>query len=248
MREGETVDALVEATLGYLESEFDYVLTWIGLYEHSDHKIQGKGGKTPGGDVALLKQRITLNPGDLFEQVVVQQRPLGVPDLREETRAGDWRKVAQKMNVQGAIIFPIRHKEQCFGVTMLGSSLWGVSPHSDEKARLSTVLGSLAAAIYQMEQENRRQQTKRPDEPLLVLLTKLRSLPTLKQRLELVVTETQRFIAPSRTNIYWFEPQQQYFWRRVSSSTLHGNTDEQAMGITAQEISGFYQTLAADQV
>lgn len=247
LREEETSSGLIQTTLEYLHSEFDYALVWIGLYDRVAHQLIGGGGITPVGDVPTLKQRISLNPGDLLEQVVIQQRPLGVPDLREEARAGEWRKVAKKMSIQGTVIFPIRHKNQCFGVTILGSTLWGVSPHSEEKARLSTVLGSLAAALYQQEQERQRQLTKRPDEPLLSLMVKLRSLPTLKQRLNAIVDETHRFIGADRTNIYWFEPQQRYFWRRVSSSPGR-NEDAHATGISAQEVNTFYQSLAADQL
>jgi GAF domain-containing protein len=246
--EGENLDVLIQITLNYLQSEFDYALIWLGLYERMGHRLVGKGGVSPNGDVPILKQRITLNPGDLLEQVVIQQRPLGVPDLREEFRAGEWRRAAQKLGIQGTVIFPIRHKDQCFGVTLLGSTLWGISPHSEEKARLSTLFSGLAATLYRLEQDHQRLQTKRPAEPLLALLTKLRSLPTLTQRLEAIVEETHRFIMPDRTNIYWFEPEQRYFWRRVGNYTPRNEADVQTMGITAQDVNTFYQALTADQL
>jgi len=250
LREEEDADGLVKIALDYLQAEFAYGLVWLGLYERVDHRVVGKGGVTPTGDLTFLKQRINLNPGDLLEQVVIQQRPIGVPDLREEPRAGDWRKAAQKYNIQGTIIFPIRHKNRCFGVVLLGSALWGTSPHSDEKVRLSLILGGLAEAFYQLEMEQQRQQIKRPDEPLLSLLTKLRSLPTLKKRLESIIEETHRFIQPSRTNVYWYEPQRRYFWRRMGDRDKKpGIADAVAdMGIPVQEVSGFYQALTADQI
>jgi GAF domain-containing protein len=248
LREEENVDVLIDTTLGYLEAEFDYALIWIGLYERLEHRLVGHGGTAPLGDSAFLKQRFVLNPGDLLEQVVIQQRLVGVPDLREEPRAGDWRKAAQRYGIQGTIIFPIRYKDRCFGVTLLGSHLWGVSPHSEEKARLSMLLGGLAAALYQVEEEQQRQQTKRPDEPLLALLAKLRSLASLRQRLEAIVLETQQFIRPDRTNIYWFEPQRRYFWRRIGNRDLSATTEPPFTGIAVQEVNSFYQALAADQL
>ncbi|MBD1869171.1 GAF domain-containing protein [Cyanobacteria bacterium FACHB-471] len=251
LREEEDADVLIETTLTYLQAEFDYALIWIGLYDRLDHRLLGKGGKTPLGDVALLKQRLALQPGDLLEQVVIQQRLLGVPDLREEARAGEWRKAAQKFNIQGTIIFPIRYKDRCFGVALLGSHLWGVSPHSEEKARLSMMLGGLGAALYQIDADWQRQQTKRPGTPLLTLLSRMRSLPALDQRLEAIVTETHQFIGCDRTNIYWFEPNQRFFWRRMGrqKSTL-GTPDVNppAAEITVQEAPNFYQALAADQI
>lgn len=250
IREEEDTDGLVKLTLDYIQAEFAYALVWLGWYERVEHRLLGKGGTTPLGDSSFLRQRITLNPGDLLEQVVIQQRPIGVPDLREEPRAGEWRKAAQKFNIQGTIIFPIRHKDRCFGVVLLGSSLWGTSPHSDEKVRLSLILGGLAEAFYQVEMEQQRQQAKRPDEPLLSLLTKLRSIPTLKKRLEAIIDETHQFIAPNRTNIYWYEPQRRYFWRRIGNRDKNPGTADAVpdVGIPVQEVTGLYQALTADQV
>ncbi|MBD2092207.1 GAF domain-containing protein [Microcoleus sp. FACHB-1515] len=243
LREAESAEQLVEIALGYLQSEFSYALTWIGLYDRVEHRLIGQGGSTPTGDLSFLKQRLVLNPGDLLEQVVIQQRLVGVPDLREEPRAGEWRKAAQTFNIQGTIIFPIRYKEQCFGVTLLGSTLWGVSPHSEEKARLSMVLGELGAALYQADVEQQRQQTKRPDEPLLTLLAQLRSFTSLGQRLAAIAQQTQAFVQSDRTNIYWFEPERRYFWRRI------GTRDSiETPGINVQEVNSFYQALAADQL
>jgi GAF domain-containing protein len=250
LREEETADGLIKITLDYLQTEFHYALLWLGLYERVEHQLLGKGGVTPMGDNSFLRQRIHLNPGDLLEQVVIQQRPIGVPDLREESRAGEWRKAAQRFNIQGAMIFPIRHKDRCFGVILLGSTLWGTSPHTDEKVRLSLIFGGLAEAFYQHEMEQQRQQTKRPEEPLLNLLSKLRSLPSLKKRLEAIIDETHQFIAPARTNVYWYEPNRRYFWRRLGNRDKHANTTDKTpdVGIPVQEVTGFYQALTADQV
>ncbi|MGA7934202.1 MAG: GAF domain-containing protein, partial [Kovacikia sp.] len=251
LREEENADVLIDTTLAYLQAEFDYTLIWVGLYDRLEHRLHGKGGVMPGGQSSFLKQRFVLNPGDILEQVVIQQRPLAVPDLREESRAGEWRKVARNLNIQGTVIFPIRYKDRCYGVTLLGTSLWGASPRTDEKARLSMILGGMGAALYQIEVEWQRQQTKRPDQPLLALLTKLRSISGLGPRLEEVVEETHQFIQPTRTSVYWFERERRYFWRRVSNrqkATGFSETGQPASGITVQEVSGFYQALLSDQV
>jgi GAF domain-containing protein len=245
LREEETVDGLIKTALNYLQAEFSYALIWMALYDRQGHRLLGKGGHAPAGDNTFLKQNFSLNPGDLLEQVVVQHRPIGIPDLREEPRAGEWRRAGQKYSIQGTIVFPIRRKNDCFGVVLLGSPLWGTSPHAGEKARLSMVLGSLADGLYQLEGEQQRQQTKRSDQPLLSLLAKLRSLPNLKKRLDAVIEETHKFVQPDRTSIYWYEPQQRYFWKRQGSRTSEGQSD---LKIPVQEINGFYQALTADQV
>lgn len=251
LREEENADVLIDTVFSFLHTEFDYSLIWIGLYDRLEHRLFGKGGITPKGDPTFLKQRFLLSPGDLLEQVVIQQRPLAVPDLREELRAGEWRRAAQTFDIQGTVIFPIRYRDLCYGVALLGSAHWGASPRSDEKARLSMVLGELGTALYHIEADWQRQQTKRPDQPLLTLLTRLRSLSGLGSRLEAIVEETQQFIQPTRTNVYWFERERRYFWRRLGNRQRapgFNEANQPASGITVQELSGFYQALAADQV
>ena len=251
LREEEDSDVLIETVISFLKSEFAYSLIWVGLYDRLEHRLLGKGGVAPLPDAAFLKQRFTLNPGDVLEQVVIQQRPMAIPDLREELRAGEWRKAAQKYSIQGTVIFPIRYRDRCYGVALMGSPHWGISPKSDEKARLSMILGEFAASLFKIETEWQRQQTKHPDEPLLNLLTQMRSLSGLGPRLEAVVEETHQFIEPTRTSIYWYERERRYFWRRLGNrqrTTGFGEANQPASGITAQEVNGFYQALLADQV
>jgi GAF domain-containing protein len=260
LREAESADALMEATLSYLRSAFlkDYELIWIGLYDRVEHRILGKGGFTPGNikgegiHNSEMKQRISLLSGDILEQAVIQQRPLALADLRQEMRAGDWQKIAQKYNIQGAMLFPLCYRDRCLGVLMLGTHRWGTFPGTTEKATLNMVLGELAAVLNQTELEWQRQQQKRPDKPLLQQLDRTRSLPNFGKRLDVVIEETHKFLAPTRTSLYWFEPNQRYFWRRAtnhlprSQGLLDNNTP--ARGITAQEINSFYQQLVNDQV
>lgn len=251
LREEENADVLIETTLDYIQSEFSYDLIWIGLYDRLEHRLVGKGGITPSGDTPFLKQRFNLNPGDLLEQVVIQQRFVGVPDLRGEIRAGEWRRAAQEFGIQGTIVYPLRCKDRCFGVTLLGSHRWGVSPRSPEKALLSLLLGGLASSLYQIEVEWQRSATKRPDQPLFKLLDDLMQLPTLAQRLDAVVTMTQQFVAPTRTNLYWYSQERRYFWHRVGNRQpirRFGDLRTNSAGLTVAEVNDFYQALASGQL
>lgn len=251
LREEENSDVLIETVISYLQSELDYAVIWVGLYDRLEHRLLGKGGVLPIGEAAFLKQRFTLTPGDVLEQVVIQQRPVAIPDLREELRAGDWRRMAQRCNIQGTVIFPIRYRDRCYGVVLLGTLAWGISPKSDEKARLSMILGEFAATLYKIETEWQRQQIKYPAEPLVQLLEQMRSLTSLGARLEAVVEGTHRFIQPSRTSLYWYERERRYFWRRLGNRQRtigFGESKQPASGITVQEVSGFYQALVSDQV
>jgi GAF domain-containing protein len=251
LREEENADVLIETTLDYLAREFNYRLIWIALYDRLEHRLFGKGGITPTGDTIFLKQWFNLHPGDLLEQVVIEQRPIGVPDLQQESRAGEWRKAAREFGIQGTLLFPLRCKDRCFGVALLGSHLWGVSPRAAEKAQLSLLLGGLAAALYQIEVEWQRSSVKHPDRPLFQMLDQLMQLPTLAQRLEAVVKMTQQFVTPTRTNLYWYSPERRFFWHRVGNRQpipRLGSSRTSAPGLMVAEVNDFYQALAAGQL
>lgn len=251
LREEEDVDVLIETTISYLKEQFDYRLIWIALYDRLNHILFGKGGITPDRDTSFLRQRVVLSPGDLLEQVVIEQHPLGIADLQTEIRAADWRKIAEKFHIQGTIILPIRHKDRCLGLLLLGSERWGYLLTGEAKARLMMVLGELGAVLYQNEIDLQHKQTKRTDEPLLELLENLRTLTNLNQKLEAAVQATHKFVSPNRTNVYWFEREGRYFWCRMSNQLVkidRNSSNQQAAGITVQELSDFYYALAVNQI
>ncbi|MBD2080112.1 GAF domain-containing protein [Leptolyngbya sp. FACHB-17] len=245
LREGDTL--AIESVYAYLNTCFAFDLVWIGLYDRAEHRLSGKGGKSPLRDAPFLKQRFILTPGDILEQAVIQQIPLTFPDLREEQRANEWRKFAEKANIQGAMIFPISLKNQCYGVTIVGSKLWGSFPRPEEQSLIAIVLGEFAATLEAAEQEQKRQQIKHVDRPMLTMLSELRSLPNFEQRLDRVIEQVQQFVQPARTSLYWFEPTRRYFWRRATNQKGTRSIDS-ASGLTVQEMSSFYQALQADQV
>ncbi|MEH2253898.1 sensor histidine kinase [Nostoc sp.] len=251
LREEEDVDVLIETTISYLKEQFDYRLIWIALYDRLNHILFGKGGITPDHDTSFLRQRVVLSPGDLLEQVVIEQHPLGVADLQTEIRAAEWQKIAEKFQIQGTIILPIRYKDRCLGLLLLGSERWGYLLTGEAKARLMMVLGELGAVLSHNEMDLQHKQTKRTDEPLLELLENLRTLTNFNQRLEAAVQATHKFVSPNRTNIYWFEREGRYFWCRTSNQSVkidHNSSTQQAAGMTVQELSDFYYALTVNQI
>jgi GAF domain-containing protein/signal transduction histidine kinase len=252
LRDAGDTQALLDTTLAYLKRQFsDYGLIWLGLYDRLDHRLIGKGGVLPKGAAEQLKQRFSLTSGDLLEQVIIQQRPVAVADIRQESRARDWQQIATRQGIQGTMIFPLTHRNRCLGVVMLGSKGWGTFPSTHEKAALIMIMGEVAAILERVETDWEQQQIKRPEQPLLRLTDRLRSCNHLGQRLEAVIEESHRFVGATRTSIYWFEPKQRYFWRRVSNQNRTAVLlDNQApnSGITVQEVGPFYQALLNDQL
>ncbi|RUT06241.1 hypothetical protein DSM106972_034470 [Dulcicalothrix desertica PCC 7102] len=253
LREEDNIDVLIQTIITFVKEQFDYNLVWVALYDRLNHIVIGKGGFSPGNDNGYLNQRLVLSPGDLLEQVVIEQRPVGVADLRAEARAEVWQELAKKHQIQGTIILPIRYKDRCLGLLMLGSIRWGYLLPTDAKARLMMVLGELAAALHQYELDWQQKHTKRLEEPLLNLLQKLQASNNLMQRIEAVVKAVHEFTAPTRTHIYWYERDGRYFWRRFSSHS-NGSTqkyDKNRTGIgsiTVEELSDFYYALATNEL
>ena len=251
LREANSVDVLIETTISYLQEQFDYKLIWIALYDRVNHILCGQGGM-PANETNFLQQRVVLSPGDLFEQVVIEQRPLGVPDLQVEHRVEGWQELAIKLQIQGTIILPIRYKERCLGLVLLSSQHWGYLLTGEARARLLIVLGELGAAIYQQEMDLQQKQTKRSQEPLLKLLQNLTTLSNLDERLKAVVAATHEFVSPSDTKIYWFERQSDNFWCRMSNQLANSGDnyrhEQIAIGITVEELSDFYDALAGHKI
>jgi GAF domain-containing protein len=250
LREHNSVEVLIDTCLHYLQTEFNYHLIWIGLYDRLEHQLWGQGGVTPTEETTLLKQRFPLTSGDLLEQVVIQLQPLKIPDLRSENRARQWRNIAQSFNIQGAILLPLKYQDRCVGITLLGSQQWGITPSRAEEELLSIILGELAAALHRVETEWYRQHAKRPDQPIFYLLSQPGQVKTLEQFLSAVVEQIHQFIEPSRTCIYWYSQQGRYFWRRISNSQKmpDSSRNRPASGITAQEFEDFYHALNAEQL
>lgn len=252
VREENNLEILIEIIISYIKEQFSYELIWVALYDRLNHILFGKGGITPTKDSGFLHQRLVLSPGDLLEQVVIEQRPLGIADLQAENRAQTLQEGAKKFHIQGTIILPIRYRDRCLGVVLLGSQKWGYLLSGEAKARLLIVLAELGAVLYQHEMDLQQQQTKHAEKPLLQLLESLRLQSNLEQRLEAVVEATQEFVSPSRTSIYWFEREGRYFWCRMSNRLAHSGRNftpqQPAVKIPIQDLSEFYYALAVNQI
>ncbi len=251
LQENENADVLIETVVSFLKTEFSYSLIWLGLYDRLEHRLVGKGGVVPKGDATFLKQRFSLNSGDLLEQVVIQQRSIGVPDLRAESRAGEWREAAVKFGIQGTLLFPLLCKDRCVGIAMLGSHLWGTTPRTLEKTLLSMLFGGLGSALYQLEVVWQHAAVKHADKPMFQLLDLLQQVDGVEKRLEVVVQVSHDFIAPTRTNLYWYSPDRRYFWQRLGhkqAARKLRDTENSAPGLSVSEVGDFYLALAAGQI
>ncbi|MEO0888102.1 MAG: GAF domain-containing protein, partial [Cyanobacteria bacterium J06648_10] len=234
--EAETLERSIQEALEAIRAEFGYSMLWIGMYDRFNHKLDTRGVIT-NGPRRFSQTSLTIHPGDLLEQVIVQQQPTVVADIREESRAGAWARVAKSFELQGTVILPIIRQSTCFGLMILGSRRWGVTPGILENSTLLAINNALAEAIHQKALEEQRSKTKQPAKPLLSLLSSLGELHSLDARLEAVAEETKRFVA-TPTSIFWLEPRGRHFWCRVGK--LAGKNENT---LPVSEIQSLYQTL-----
>lgn len=253
-REAEEIDPLVATTLSYFKATFDYSLIWIGLYDRKKHCLVGKGGKAPGKDMSFLTRSLSLSAGDRLEEVLIQMQPLTVPDLGAEVRAGEWAQMAKHWQVQGSLILPIRQKDLCLGLMILGASHWGFSLREGDKAQFEIVLGELGAAIHRvmLSQHQLRSATKSSTEDVWPnLLQQAQASTDINQRLTAIVETTHRHLTPTRTEIHWYDPLPQRFQLRLgypAKRAARFSSDGQGEGLEATAVWNFYEALNANRL
>ncbi|MGF1574858.1 MAG: GAF domain-containing protein [Cyanophyceae cyanobacterium] len=212
MREQEDPKPLIELSLQFVGHVFVAPLIWLGIYDYNTHQIVGQGGVTLLEDDSFLHSVISLQPGGILEQVVIEQRPVSLPDMSQETRMGIWQQQAQPMGgIQGCIIYPIRYERRCVGVLMLGSQVWGVTITDEEKALIGILLEHLAASLQQLENKWQEQTEQHLEGPLLQMLQMMRDASSLTERIEIATQALQEFLSLRRIQVYLFEPQQSRF-------------------------------------
>ncbi|MGC1306712.1 MAG: ATP-binding protein [Phormidesmis sp.] len=239
--EAETLERSIQAALEAIRAEFGYTLLWVGLYDRFNHKLNTRGIIT-NGPRRFSHTSLGIHPGDLLEQVIVQQQPTVVADIREESRAGAWGKIAKTFELQGTVILPIQRKGICFGLIILGSRRWGVVPGILENSTLLAINNALAEAIHQNALEVQRQQTKQPAKPLLALLGSLNTLTGLDARLEVIAEETQKFVG-APVSIYWLEARGRHFWCRLGRWK-----DKSNAALLVSEMQSLYQNFCAGEM
>ncbi|MEL7225909.1 MAG: hypothetical protein AAGL17_13910, partial [Cyanobacteria bacterium J06576_12] len=111
--EADSLDKSIQEALEAIRAEFGYSLLWMGLYDRFSHKLTTKGVIT-NGPRRFSHTSLVLHPGDLLEQVIVQMQPMVVADIREESRAGAWARIAKSFELQGTVILPIQRQNKCF--------------------------------------------------------------------------------------------------------------------------------------
>ena len=245
--EQDKIDARILHLATYMQKVYPHELTWVGLYEPDEGGILTTQKALLSNRKAFTWQQISLQADDICTQVIERGAPALVSDLQESHRAGQWSLIAARLNIHGAMVFPIQRQGECLGVLLIGSSSWGASFESGfQKKTFSVLLSTLGAVLHQHQRDYQRQQVKQPAQPFFRLLTNLESLEGLDSRLQEIADAAHQFIRPAHTYVYWFEPQPRYFWRRVVNRVYHSRQSKpsEPLQLSADGYQEFYRALS----
>ncbi|MEM9766883.1 MAG: GAF domain-containing protein, partial [Cyanobacteria bacterium P01_D01_bin.71] len=253
LRETEDLDRLISSLLENLREELQYSLLWFGSYERVQHRIVSQGFLAPNPHRSL-KSTFSLSPGDLMEQVVIQQRPLIINDLRVEPRISAWNEMAEQFSIQGALIFPIRRRDVCYGLLIMGSDKWGQTISNSDRTFISTICSALADVLYKREQTLQTQQRKDPGVALSSLIDQLQTIDDKDAQLATIAQSIFQFVAPDRIRIFWLDSTEFAFWERLAmrsrqvKSLKQYTAESPGLTVPVSEVRGIYQTLNKQQL
>ncbi|MEB3274368.1 MAG: GAF domain-containing protein [Prochlorothrix sp.] len=268
LREGTDPIGLWETAFAYIQQQVEYQLVWILRYDRANHCLQGQGGHGPNlSEPDFLRERVKLKSGDLLEQLMIQPRSLIVPNLCEEPKAGRLSSVAQKVGVQGALLFPVHRQNTCYGLIIFGSERWGILVRPEEKALLNIVLGQLAISLYEQDRQQQHKQTERPEKVILEMIQGLSQRTSQSERSQWVLESSQAYLQTTSMGIYGYEAEGRYFYpqsfspdstqsptqggtrrtgRSGARSQAQADTDSRAPRLAVQTIPKLYSALASN--
>ncbi|MFM7528101.1 MAG: GAF domain-containing protein [Nodosilinea sp.] len=237
-------DQAISAILQYLHQAFGFEVVWLGLYHPSDRQVEIKPGwGLP--QAGFPGQVLPLTPGDLLEQAVLRGQPVGVASLAETSQAGELAVLDQGWGLQSTLLYPLNQQQRCLGVLGLGSPRWGIGVGASQRSHLAVLTHLLTQLLYQEQRQQQQRQTKQADQPLLALLGRLGELGHLEAQIQAVGEASQGFIGPTRSRIFWYESEGQYFWQRYPPSS---SRPDRALRIPADQLRRLEQVLRQQPV
>ncbi|HEY9824519.1 MAG TPA: GAF domain-containing protein [Stenomitos sp.] len=211
LQKQDSVAAIGKATLHFLKEWFQFDLIWIAHCQTQSQVLTGIDGvlPNPGRDQGVLHREQPILPGDLFDQVLLTGRSQQIPSLKQEQRVGEWQAIAQRQGIQGTLVLPIRYRQQPLGILLVGTTLWGGHPRSEELTELKMLTETLGAALYTLRERSGAQPTTHAPHQLADVVDKILSNSRLEDRAKVVLEYIHAVIQPSRTCLYAFDSQEQ---------------------------------------
>lgn len=247
LKNSPSLDQAISPILGHLHQSFGFEVVWLGLYNPTDRQIEIKPG-WGFPQSGFLGQVLSVTPGDLLEQAVLQRQSLGVANLAEVSQAGELTVLARRWGLQSVLLYPLNQQQRCLGILGLGSPRWGIGVGSPQRSHLAILTHLLTQLLHQEQLAQQQRQTKQADRPLLSLLERLGKLGNLEAQIQVVGEASQGFIGPSRSRIFWYEPEGHYFWQRYPPHMGSPPRPDRVLRIPADQLRRLGQVLRQQPV
>ncbi len=242
--------------LSFLKEWFQFDLIWIAQYDAQYQILNGINGILPTErDAAVLRRKQSVLPGDLFDQVLLTGNLQEIPTLKQEQRVGDWQTIAQRQNIQGTILLPIRYRHRSFGLILVGTTLWGGLPRPEAMTELKMLAATMGAEFHQLQLGSTASLPACPTQHLSVeILAQILAADAFEERLQLVLEQVHRAIGPARTCLYRFNAETQscrlhdlYTSTSPQPRRLAAKVPPPKLEIPLQAIASFYQSSLQNQ-
>lgn len=254
LQKQEAIEGMGGVLLNFLREWFQFDLIWIAQYEPQSHSLSGINGILPTDrDAAVLRRKQSVLPGDLFDQVLLTGNLQEIPSLKQEQRVGDWQTIAQRQNIQGTIILPIRYRHQSLGLILVGTTLWGGHPRPEEMLELKMLASTLGAELHQLSLRNSASlPTEQTYQPSVDILAQILAADTFEERLQLVLGQIHQAINPARSCLYWFNAETQTcrlhdLYTGPPPRRSASKVPPPKLEIPLQDIASFYQSSLQNQ-
>lgn len=246
------VEPLLELALTFVNTVFDYSLVWIATYRPDRRELMGVQGTLPKSQkTTWVRQELKVLPGDCFDQALLTGQPVVVSNLQEDQRAGQWQAVARRTDIQGALVYPLRHQKQPYGVMILGSHHWGGNPRPEDMTHLSILSSAIGAALHDL-QPQQGQSPVQAYEALQTTISQLTLMTGLEERLSVVLEQIHQIFQPTQTSLFWLDTQQQCFWQRLihrpDQKRRSRGKKVAPLEIPLADVRSLHQTLLAGQI
>jgi GAF domain-containing protein len=242
---------LSDTAITFLRESFDFNFVWLGQYSSAQNTLTGLGGYLGKGDSSTLTRSWSILPGDLFDQVLLTGAVAEFPDLRNESRIGDWQTIAKKYGIQGTMILPIRHQHQSQGILLVGSELWGNHPRSEEMTALELVTTTLGAALSTPPEPTKISSTQE-NSTFWRSIDQLASSTTFESKLEKALAIAFDSLKSAKVSFYRIDPAQRTCYQQVFYSERQGKRSytkpQTRLELSLQEIASFHQYLSNHSV
>ena len=240
---------LLGLALEFIQATFSYPLIWIATYDSGKRELTGVQGAMPKSEKpAWAHQGLKVLPGDYFDQVLLTGKPAVIANLKKDQRAGQWQDVARRTEIEGALIFPLWHQEQPYGLILMGSHHWGGNPRPEEMTHLSILSAALGAALQNLQPQG--QSPGQFHQALQAAISELTLISGFEERLGVILKSLHQALAPTQTSLYWLDTHQQCFWQRLfyrpDMSKRSRGKKSASIEVPLSDVQHFYQALRTE--